>query len=209
MSMFASELASPKSTPPTSSSYWVVPGLLLAGAYPGHPDPDEHHFRVKSLVSAGVRTVISLMEPEETDHAGDPFVPYTDLARQLCPEAVCVRHPIRDVSVPTKAGMLAILDEKDMHTQARTPVYVHCWGGVGRTGTVVGCWLLRHRLAEPSDVLDVLMRLRQQDKERRHRMSPETGEQQRFVRQWQETDGAMQASGNRSNVKGGKSDATA
>ena len=23
-------------------------------------------------------------------------------------------------------------------------VYVHCWGGVGRTGTVVGCWLVRH-----------------------------------------------------------------
>ena len=53
----------------------------------------------------------------------------------------------------------------------------------------VGCWLLRHGLAEPSDVLDVLMRLRQQDQERRHRMSPETGEQQKFVRQWQDTDG--------------------
>ena len=24
------------------------------------------------------------------------------------------------------------------------PVYVHCWGGIGRTGTVVGCWLVRH-----------------------------------------------------------------
>lgn len=29
MSKFAPELASPKSTSPTSSSYWVVPGLLL------------------------------------------------------------------------------------------------------------------------------------------------------------------------------------
>jgi len=35
-------IASPDSTPPTSSSYWVVPGLLLAGAYPGDPDPDSH-----------------------------------------------------------------------------------------------------------------------------------------------------------------------
>ena len=25
-------------------------------------------------------------------------------------------------------------------------VYVHCWGGIGRTGTVVGCWLVRHGL---------------------------------------------------------------
>ena len=21
---------------------------------------------------------------------------------------------------------------------------MHCWGGVGRTGTTVGCWLVRH-----------------------------------------------------------------
>jgi hypothetical protein len=28
------------------------------------------------------------------------------------------------------------------------------------------------------------MHLRQQDRERQHRMSPETGEQQKFVRQW-------------------------
>ena len=189
MTKFTPELAPPKTTPPTSSSYWVVPGLLLAGAYPGHPDPEEHHARVQSLVGAGVRTFVSLMEPEETNYAGDPFVPYADLARQLCLEVVCVRHPIRDLSVPTKAGMLAILDEIDLYMQAQTPVYVHCWGGVGRTGTVIGCWLLRHGLAGPSDVLDVLMRLRQQDQERRHRMSPETGEQQKFVRQWQDTDG--------------------
>lgn len=31
---------------------------------------------------------------------------------------------------------------------------------------------------------------RQQDQERRHRMSPETGEQARFVRQWRDTDGS-------------------
>ena len=23
-------------------------------------------------------------------------------------------------------------------------VYVHCWGGIGRTGTTVGCWFVRH-----------------------------------------------------------------
>ena len=188
MNEFTRALASSDASPPTSSCYWVVPQLLLAGAYPGHPDPDEHHARVQSLVSAGIRTFVSLMEREETDHAGDPFVPYADLARQLCPEVVCVRHPIPDLSVPTKAGMSVILDEIDMYMQARTPVYVHCWGGVGRTGTVVGCWLIRHKLAEPSNVLDVLMRLRRQDRERRRRMSPETGEQQEFVREWQDTD---------------------
>jgi hypothetical protein len=188
MSDFVPKLASATSTPPTTSSYWVLPGLLLAGAYPGHPDPPEHDRRVNSLVGAGIRRFMSLMEPGETNYAGELFVPYADLARQLCPEIICVRHPIRDLFVPTKAEMLAILDEIDRSVMAQSPVYVHCWGGVGRTGTVIGCWLLRHKLAEPSNALDVLMRLRQQDRERRHRMSPETGEQQRFVRQWQDKD---------------------
>jgi hypothetical protein len=184
--------ASQTSVPPTSSSYWVVPGTLLAGAYPGNSDPDEHLQKVRVLVGAGIRTFMNLMEEGETNHAGEPFVPYQDLARRLCPGVTCVRHPIRDLSAPTAADMTAVLNAIDESLNIGKPVYVHCWGGVGRTGTVVGCWLLRHRLAEPSNVLDVLMRLRQQDQEPRHRMSPETSEQQKFVRQWLERDGGRQ-----------------
>ena len=181
-------LASPNVLPPTSSSYWVVPGLLLAGSYPGHRDPEEHRRRVRTLLDAGIRSFVSLMEPDETNCAGDAYVPYADLAHELCPDAVCVCHPIRDLSVPTKAGMMKILNEIDGQLEARRPVYVHCLGGVGRTGTVIACWLLRHRLADRSAVVDVLTRLRQQDRDRRHRMSPETAEQQKFVREWRDTD---------------------
>jgi hypothetical protein len=45
-------------------------------------------------------------------------------------------------------------------------------------------WLLQHALAEPANVLDAIMRLRKQDRERGQRMSPETAGQQRFVKQW-------------------------
>lgn len=55
MSKFNLELAPPTAVPPTSSSYWVVPGLLLAGAYPGDPDPAEHDRKVKALLGAGIR----------------------------------------------------------------------------------------------------------------------------------------------------------
>jgi len=50
--------------------------------------------------------------------------------------------------------------------------------------TVIGSWLLWHRHATAANVLDVLMGLRKQDRERRHRMSPETVEHQRFVKRW-------------------------
>ena len=177
-------LADSHATPPTSSSYWVVPGLLLAGAYPGDPDPDEHQAKVQALLDAGIRTFVNLMEEHETNYAGEPFVPYQALASQLCPDVRCYRHAIRDLSAPTPALMTAILDAIDASLAAGSPVYVHCWGGVGRTGTVIGCWLLRHGHAAPGNVLDVLMGLRKQDRERRHRMSPESAEQQRFVKGW-------------------------
>lgn len=183
-------LAEASSTPPTTSSYWIVPGLLLAGAYPGHPEPDEHRAKVQALVNAGIRTFVNLMEEDEKDGRGKPFVPYRGLACELCSQVESARYPIKDQSVPTPAVMIAVLDAIDESLTSGKPVYVHCWGGVGRTGTVIGCWLLRHRLATSADVLEVLMRLRQQDRERRNRMSPETGEQQKFVREWRETDGS-------------------
>ena len=185
------QLAPANTTAPTSSSYWVVPGLLLCGAYPGDQDPDERRSRIQALVGVGVRTYINLMEQDETNYAGEPFVPYADLAREFCPDVCCVRHPVQDLSVPLPAEMDLILAAIDESLAAKRPVYVHCWGGVGRTGTVIGCWLLRHEHATSANVLDVLMNLRKQDQERRHRMSAETADQQRFVKGWleQETGG--------------------
>ena len=181
------ELADAGTKPPTTSSYWVVPRLLLAGAYPGHPEPDEHRAKVQALLDAGIRVFVNLMEEDETNYAGEQFVPYDGLARQLCPDVGCCRHAIRDLSAPTRAAMTTILDAIDESLATGTPTYVHCWGGVGRTGTVIGCWLLRHGLAEPANALKVLMQLRQQDRERRHRMSPESAAQQRFVKTWIES----------------------
>ena len=114
---------------------------------------------------AGVRTFINLMEEDETNYAGEPFSPYADLARELCPDVHCVRHPIQDLFVPTHNEMEVILTAVDESLAAKRPVYVHCWGGVGRTGTVSGCWLLRHHHAISTDVMRILMELRKQDRE--------------------------------------------
>jgi ADP-ribosylglycohydrolase len=180
------QLASEGTKPPTKSSYWVVPGLLLAGAYPGDPDPGKHRAKVQTLLAAGIRTFVNLMEERETNHAGEPFVPYDGLAKQLCPDVSWCRHPIRDLSAPTRAGMTAILDAIDDSLATGRAAYVHCWGGVGRTGTVVACWLLRHAVATETNVLEVLASLRKQDCERGHRPSPESGAQRQFVASWRQ-----------------------
>jgi len=64
-------------------------------------------------------------------------------------------------------------------------VYVHCWGGVGRTGLVIGCWLSRHC----GDGAAGLIRLRELWRhyaKSANRRSPETKEQERYIIDWKE-----------------------
>jgi len=172
---------------PPPWSYWVVPGRFLAGCFPGAQHPQEQEEKLRRLLDAGVRVFISLMEEDETNRAGTRFSDYAGSAARLAERAGaqvrCVRHPIRDLNVPTVEQMESILDEIDGALE-EGPVYLHCWGGVGRTGTVVACWLLRHGRATGADVLDVLRDLRRMDRERGRRASPEMPVQVRFVEQW-------------------------
>jgi protein-tyrosine phosphatase len=59
------------------------------------------------------------------------------------------------MEVPTEAEMIHILDTIDQALAEDRPVYVYCWGGHGRTGTVVGCYLRRHDLVSARDVLGI------------------------------------------------------
>ena len=90
------------------------------------------------------------------------------------------------MGVTTVAGMAAALDAVDMALRDGLGVYVHCWGGIGRTGTLVGCWLVRH--GQTADEALALIRERRRGLEvtGRYPRSPQTDEQERFVRAWVE-----------------------
>ena len=90
--------------------------------------------------------------------------------------------PIRDVNIPTTAAMEEILAFISATLAEREPVYVHCCGGIGRTGTVLGCWLIDHDVP-PDSVLDELAALRA-DTQRGQKRSPETEDQRDLVRAW-------------------------
>src|SRR5690606_30189798 len=52
-------------------------------------------------------------------------------------------HPITDISIPRDRNeKTAIPDVFDEGLAQGENAYVHCWGGIGRTGTVVGCYLV-------------------------------------------------------------------
>ena len=167
---------------PFPRSYWVKPGELLAGAYPGDADQKVAADKLRALYDAGIRHVVSLMEPTEKAR-GVPFRPY--LAELNARGVTTSQHPIRDLGIPDRAQMKAILDDIDGAIKAGKPVLVHCWGGRGRTGTVVGCWLRRHKLASSGDVLAEIGRLRSAVSDSRI-PSPDTVEQQDFIQGWNE-----------------------
>src|SRR5690349_2402571 len=166
---------------PLSESYWVEPGRLLAGEYPGQYDRELTRKRIDTLLEAGFDTFIDLTQDGET-------IPYASIleeqSRAYDLKAQHYRFPIGDFGVPTTLMMNAILDQIERSLGSGHQVYLHCWGGIGRTGTTVGCYLVRQgRL--PEEALDQLSTWWQGvPKSQYHLRSPETPEQVQFIRDW-------------------------
>jgi len=168
---------------PIIESYWVEEDRFLAGEYPGSFDPEQARRRMDAFLESGIRTFIDLTQPHE-------LVPYEPILKEearIYEYATSYhRFAIRDHGIPSVQGMTLILDTIDAAIENGSPVYVHCWGGVGRTGTVVGCYLVRHGLSPKKALerVDALYKTRPRDYFLVR--SPETDEQAEFVRKWRE-----------------------
>ena len=162
---------------PIEHCYWVVPGKFLAGEYPRNLDDESSPAKLAALAEAGIAAFIDLTEEGELN-------PYN---QWLNPQSQSYqRFPIRDLSTPASAAFtVSILDAIDAQISSGRPVYLHCWGGVGRTGTIVGCWLARHGYAGNA-ALERLGELWSACPKSADRVSPEKLCQQRYVRDWQE-----------------------
>ena len=155
---------------PIEGSYWVEPGLLLAGPYPDDQEVD-------ALVEAGIAATVDLTETDER---------WTDYWSAR-PELEHRRVGFRDFAPPSDQAMRDALGSVGELLAQGTPVYVHCRGGKGRTGCFVACFLIEQG-ARPVDALD---RVRTWCG---HDHSPETDEQRAFVRAWRPAPPAAAAS---------------
>ena len=169
---------------PLANSYWVVPGRFLAGEYPSATDPVDAAARARALLRAGVDHFIDLTQPGE-------LPPYAETAkreaRTFGASPRFERHSVTDLDVPSSPQrMVAILDAIDAAMSGGRSVYVHCWGGVGRTGTVVGCWLVRHGCTGDEALSRIAEWWKTVEKADRIPTSPQTPEQRDYVRRWAE-----------------------
>ena len=173
---------------PIPESYWVVPGLLLAGEYPYSWDEEKGRARLRAFLDAGVLLFVDLTEARESGRLG-ALEPYADALREEAAArgvpARVVRHPVRDMGVPADGGLARIVDELEAAVARGEPAYVHCWGGIGRTGTAVAAFLSRHLDLDGERALEALAELWQGvPKSSIFPESPQTDEQRRAVRRF-------------------------
>ncbi|RME87365.1 MAG: phosphatase [Anaerolineae bacterium] len=136
-----------------------------------------------AFLEANITAFIDLTSPGER-------VPYLPILEEEAGyyerEIRYYRFPIGDFGLPTREQMTAILDAIDDALAEGHNLYLHCWGGIGRTGTVVGCYLVRHGMSGEQ----ALKRLGEWwltvPKSAYHPHSPETRAQYRFVLNWHE-----------------------
>jgi len=165
---------------PIRNAYWVVEGALLAGEYPGAVTEEEARAKLGAILDAGIRSFVDLMEPDEL-RTYQRWLAETAAERRI--DVRYRRMSVIDGTVPTIDHMRAILTHIDAEISASRPVYVHCWGGIGRTGTVVGCWLVERGTSAACDVVETIAVLRRGTASRRW-ASPERPGQVEFIANW-------------------------
>jgi len=167
---------------PYANSYWVEPGRLLAGEYPGDWPASAMRQKLQLVLAAGVTFFLDLTHPN------DPLQPYAPVLQQMSKAyarpAVYQRMAIVDLNVPSVVQMVQTLALIEEALAAEHVVYVHCWGGVGRTGTVVGCHLVNRGNSGEAALAEIARLWQDVAKRDRYPRSPETPAQFQMVRTW-------------------------
>ena len=160
---------------PLPNTYWVIPGRFLAGEYPGAETESETMIRLALLHDAGINYFLDLTEDGE-------LPPY----RHLLPASTkYLRHAIPDTDVPGSVTVMQVIQTRIRAAlMFHRSIYVHCRAGIGRTGTVVGCFLVEQGL-EGKPALKQLNALWQQSaRSKSWSKVPQTFVQAMYIRRW-------------------------
>ncbi|HZW04520.1 MAG TPA: dual specificity protein phosphatase family protein [Anaerolineaceae bacterium] len=164
---------------PFPDSYWVIPGRLLAGEYPGATEELAARRKLRALIRAGVDVCVDLTEPGELA----PYAPWLQEEGEEYGKVIEIyRFPVPDFTAPAVELTRQVLERIDLALEQGQVVYVHCWGGIGRTGTIIGCYLVRHGMNGAQAVAEIA-RLRQATPDGMY-PSPESAEQLKRIMDW-------------------------
>ena len=147
---------------PTPWSNWVIKGRLLAGAFPASTDDTETDLILTKLLELGVDTFVclqaefSMATPEAIWRSGQALRPYVKDAQRLLVQARATNNsritqtrldlvhlPIMDGGITSDIALSKLADDCCQRILNGERMYVHCWGGHGRTGTLIAVMLAR------------------------------------------------------------------
>jgi atypical dual specificity phosphatase len=120
---------------------WVLKDEL--GGSQGPTSFDDLSF----LYHQGVRAVIRMEERTIAANTGNKV------------DLVDMFEPVPDFTPPEPDQIQRIIEFIDEQTAANRPVVVSCYAGIGRTGTVLACYLI-HRGHGPAEAITLLRELR-------------------------------------------------
>lgn len=113
---------------------WIEASVLAAGAMPaGRSDLDNLH-------DEGIRALVTLTEQPITSQRE---ITLERLGRY---DIIPYHFPIKDQHPPT-ADVRAVVSFIDRMKNEGRPVYLHCYAGVGRTGTLLHAYYLLNGLS--------------------------------------------------------------
>ena len=158
---------------PHGNTYWLWAGHVLAGEHPAKEGEEQLSEKLQLFALAGITHFIDLTSP------ADPVKTYQPLGG-----AVRINHPITDFGVPSPLQMQGILQSIQSALSQGGKVYVHCKGGIGRTGTVAATWLTEQGLDDKQALALLLQKWQAMDKRFEEPHTPETQAQRAFVRTW-------------------------
>ena len=166
---------------PLPETYWVEPGKLLVGEYPGSASRAAAMDRVRRFMVAGITCFVDLTEPGE-------LPPYEPLLPVVSPGGRTVAYrsePIPDHGVPaSREAMRQVIATIDDALAEGHVVYVHCRAGVGRSALVAGCWLADHLGDAERASRELQLCWRQSARSAAWASVPETPEQIGFLAGW-------------------------